>query len=352
MDSFHTRKMIGEFVHKHYSYLIDSSSMEVKVHFCLLIACYPEHILNSSENQDSAADCFRFILEGVNIKDEEAACLIQAASKTLEILFERDSLSSFLVPYAMDTFRVLSEIFLDEEDNQYILNLILEILERYELQILEQPDFLVDLMKTLARKIEEGLKSENYEDCEKFKIGRARNLLQSIFKKKQYILMVQDDLEQVTQPLLTLLQEIHINDRQDVRKHQDLITLIIPLLPAVKNLTQTLLINITQLSPLVIEITHSLSYLFSKLSDIIKDTNAIAEFNKNPETLQLLIKIVTKALHQKKSFERSELICQGALLFQLIFQYVDSLTEAHIETILETTCQLLKTTVNPLIRVQ
>ena len=343
--------MIGEFVQKHYSYLIESSSMETKINLCLLIACYSDHILNPSENQDLAADCFRFILESVNIKDEEAACLIQTAAKTLEILFKKDSLSSFLVPYAVDALRVLTEIFL-ENGEESIMNVILEILANYELQILEQPDFLAEFMKTSATKIEEGLQKEKCTGDEGVKLENMRDLLQKIFQRKQYILMLQDDLEQVIQPLLALLQEFYINNKRDTIKHRHLLNLLIPLLPAVKNLTQTLLNDISQAFPLVIEITHSLSYLFFKLSDIIKDTNAIAEFNKNPETLQLLIEIVIKAFHHKNSFDRSKLICQGALLFQLIFQYVDSFTEVHIEKILETTCQLLKTTFNPPTRVQ
>ncbi len=335
--------MIQEFIQKHSSYLIDSPTMEIKVNFCLLIACYPESI-----SQD---DCFRFILESANIKDEESGWLIGAATRTLYILFEKTSLFGLLVPYALDTFKVLTEIFL-EDHSQGILNIILELLENYELQILEQPDILVDLIKTLTTKIEEGIQKENYLDCERVKIDRHRDLLKNIFKKKEYILMIQNDLEQVSQSLANLLQEIPINKREDLIKHQDLINVIVPLLPAAKNLTQILLSNISKVLPVVLEITHDFHHLFYPLNDIIRDPTSTAEFNKNPEMVQFLIEMIMKTLHQKNSFDRSDLICEGALLLQLLFQYIDSLNETQIENILEITCQLLKTTTNPLIRVQ
>ena len=82
--------MIREFLSEHYQFFIDSSPM-VKAYLCFLIAAYPESLFHHAPTEDLPDNYLRFILENLNIKDEESPYLVESAIKSLDILFSNQT---------------------------------------------------------------------------------------------------------------------------------------------------------------------------------------------------------------------------------------------------------------------
>jgi len=323
------KKMIGEFLSRHYSLLTDDSLI-LKTYLCFIINYYPESLFfQPIKNQDLAENYLRFILENVNFKDEknEPNALFEAANKTLHRLFAMKSLSVFLVPYAIDALRVLTQVFLDQIDAK-IMESILKILKNFELQVLEQPDYLIGLMKALVQKLEENVLAEN----EWYQIA---HFLKEICSKDKLMLMIQYDLDEIIQPVTTILQEMDIKNKKDENRHQDLLNILTSLVPVMKNLTLIILSSILKIIPQLLNLRSD-----SSLEELMHILNQIlvvsTEFSS--ETVSIFVEIGLQLLSDPKN---ELIVCQGALLLQLIFQFIGSLAESQVSEILEKTYEKL-----------
>jgi len=350
------KKMIGKFLKEHYAFLVDSQQKMFKIYLCFLIACYPESLFLYQEDQDLSENYIRFILESVNIKDEEENGLVDAANKALEIIFANKSVSVFLVPYAMDALRVLTQIFLDS-NKPSLIDSIMNILINYELQVLEQPDFLFDFLKTLGKNIEDVLRKDKAPGQENLDVEHTMKLFEKICEQNKYISMIQNDLGEIIHPLFTLLQDINIKTLDDQFDHQNLIIILNLLIPMFPESIPIILSNVSNILPQILEmkVSGGLNYLVSTVNEILLHCHAVSEFN--PGTIHTLIEIGTKMIEQNScsaslNLTKQNIVCEGAMILQLVFQYVEPLTDTQTEEILNRTYQQYIRTQNPLIRVQ
>jgi len=338
------KKMIGEFLSKHYVFL-DNSLPVSKTYLCLIIAFYHESLFKLAPTQDLSDNYMRFLLETVNIKDKEADFLIEVASMTLGLLFINNSLSTSLVTYATETVRVLVGV-LQEEYKPSLMSVMIAIILSYELQVLEEPDLFLDVLQLLVQKIEEGLRKTEEVDYLDYSI---KSLIE-ICRKDYYMFLIQKELEDVMQPIIALLNEAEFSDPEDYSKHDSVLILLVPLVKYLRKLILPLASNIiASLSQALKTEDRDPEVLVHALSHIIIHLNSSPEASNNPEILQLLVNVSLQIVNQKNE---QKLVFEGALLLQLIFQYNLPLTNCQIQNILDVTHKKLMKTANPLLQVQ
>jgi len=167
---------------------------------------------------------------------------------------------------------------------------------------------------------------------------------------------MQNDLPEVIQPLLTLLQEFNIKTVDDRCNHQYLLMILKLLIPRFPESIPIILSNISETLPQILEmnINVSLYYIVFTINEILLYCHSVSEFT--PGTIHSLIEIGTKMLEQNNSislnFRKQKIVCEGAMIFQLIFQYVESLTQTQTEEILSKTYQQYTRTQNRFIHIQ
>jgi len=341
------KKIISEFLSRHYSYFIDSPTISIKTSFCLLIACYPESVFQFLDNHDLSENYLRFILESVNIKDKEAGCLIEMANFTLEKIFEKESLSTFLAPYTADVVKVLFGILRDE-DKQSIRRVLIEIITKHELQFEELPYLLLDVIRASLQKIQKSLQDEMSSE-EELDIGSTLLHLEKLFQKEKYMRMIQKELEEVMQPIISFLEDFGPGTVDDQYKHEIVLNLLTSLLPVLKNLTEPLTSNILRSIPEALKnyMDHEFIYLTVALNNILTKIDV-----KNSEIIKSLVKVSLLVVNQKNVYDKERVVCQGALLLQTIFKSIMTLTDQQFEEILVVTNKQLQKAKNPFVKVQ
>ena len=317
--------MVGEMLQRQYSFLANLS-FSVRTNLCLLIACYFESLL---PNQDLAADCFRFVLESVNIKDEEVVCFVEPANLALDLLFEKKPLENFLGNYVVDTVRVLIGI-IQEEKRWNLTKTLARIVGNYEPQILEAPDLLTETLKILIKKIQELFQSDLSVYEEKDKLELTVNLFRNLCQKSQFMVKIQDQLPSLIQIIFPLFEKTKFLESDDKFKHKCVLNILIPFLPFVKELFEPLCSKIYEGLPQAMKLKKGPDYLMNPMNEVIRHSG-----NLNSEFVSALVQMINLMISHENAPSNKKLKCQGALLLQMIFQYVGSLTSTQIEKIFE-----------------
>ena len=310
----------------------DSNNL-IKSRVCLMFPYYAGNVFGE-ERAEIYKDYLKFILQCLTLEGEENAALAEQASNALYTMFERQKTAASLTPYVSDIIKALATM-LEGTEKLKIFDTVYEIVTDYEFQMLEDPSAFLEMLKAL---VERGHKEfqilQKDPDRRKLTLNKIWNIIRGIADKEEYILTLQEDIEAIIDPLLS-----HFEQSREIGFDEDILNYIASATACKGAVSQATWKVFSSFPKVFAEYGFMLATLFPALNQII--VHGDKTINSDPQSIQILIEMGVAALNPKCKQADDANVAEGALLLQLILQYLDPITSEQMELMLTSTYEKL-----------
>lgn len=286
------------------------------------------HILFRKDDQKEAyALHLRFLLECAGLEDEEFSSLVEQANTALHSMFERAFLTAALAPYVCDFLERLTVYVLYVKTHK-MFDIIHEIVTTYDKQILEKPELLVNLTEALVKRWELEFEITRKDPkANKIMLNKIWNVVRGIGGKEEYVRPLQEEIEK---RLITTFKYLDINE--NLHFDEDILNYV----ASVTKITQKVSAaswEVFRKFPSIFERYQGLlTHLFPALNQIIIYGQEV--INSDETAIETLIDIGKQALNPSHHAADESNFSEGAVLLQLILQYVHPISQERLRTIL------------------
>lgn len=286
------------------------------------------HVLFRKDDQKEALTLhLRFLLECVGLEAEEYSSLVEQANTALHSMFEREYLTAALAPYVCDFLEKMTQYVLYVKTNK-MFDIIHEIVTTYDKQILERPELLINLTEALSKRWEQEFQITRADPkANRIVLNKIWNVIRGIGGKEEYVGPLQEEIEK---RLLTLFNYIDINE--NLHFDEDILNYVASVTKISKKVS-TAIWQVFQKFPSIFERYQGLlTHLFPPLNQIIIHGQGV--INSDETAIQTLIDIGIQALNPSHHSADESNFSDGAVLLQLILQYVHPISQERLRKIL------------------
>lgn len=281
---------------------------------CLFLGSFVSSLFKKDENKELYAQHLRFLVECAGITSEQQQAVTEQANQTLyDMLAEKQHVLR-MAPLIPD---ILAKLISYTKTTQCItfFDVLHEIVRLYSHFISQNPELLLKVVSDL---VERG-KTEyefllNDKGLSKLTLAKIWNIIKIIGEKEVY-LKYQDEIEKVLVPLFNFIIENESQPYDD-----DLLGYISSTIKVAKRVSPVDW-EIFRFIPTIFERYQNLiTPIFPTLNNIIVYGREVIE--ENAEIKHQLIDIGIKAINTTHPDAGPAAISLGAVLFQILIQYV------------------------------
>ena len=301
-------------------FLLTNSLALIKVRMCLLFPLYAHILFNTEAQRETYAAHLRFLIECSGMQSENAESVIAQAAHSINFICEREHLANIIKPFMADIVRGLTTVVLTSKAEK-IFDVLYSIVTLFQIQLLEAPEVLLGLVAELVKRsqFEYEIIKKDPSKAKKIILNKSWNVIRAIGEEPQYVMNLHMDLEKILEPMFDYLEK-----DEKIDFDEDILNYISSTTKILKQVTPAVWRALKSFPKVFRLYEEMLANLFPALNYIIiYGWNMI---NEDPSIINVLINMGTHALDPSNEIADEANHCEGALLLQLVIQYLSPIT--------------------------
>jgi len=311
----------------HGFFLGDKTDAIIKARICILFEYYSEFIFNGPNQGELFKYYLAFLITALGIENEDQQSLAQQAGNALSELFSDEDYHQKMNEYIPDILEKLCQ-YIDGLKSYTLFDIILDILKAHSAFLAENSNLFLNLCRLLAnRAVGEYELVRTKQKKGKMYIHKIWNIFLAIGERRELVTKYLSDIEKILTPFFSYLeQDPDVPFGDDILKFMGSVLRITQEVSAVQW-------DIFKLFPKIFEKHGGLiEAMFVPLNlIIIYGSNVI---NQDPASITFLIDMAIKALNPNNDRADEANCADGALMLQLIIQYLGPIQDEDWKKIL------------------
>jgi len=291
----------------------------IKVRMCLLFPIYAHILFKGEEKKAIFASHLKFLLECSGMQNDNPDSVIAQAAHSINFICVKDYLAEIIKPYLVDIVRGLTTVLMTTKAER-LFDVLYSVVTSFQVELLTDPENLLLLVSELVKRSQ-----YEYEiikaDAQKPKIilNKSWNVIRAIGEEPLYVMNLHMELEKILEPMFDYLEK-----DPKIDFDEDLLNYISSTTKILKQVTPAVWRALKSFPKIFKQYEEMLANLFPALNYIIiYGWNTI---NEDPSIINVLINMGTHALDPANEIADEANHCEGALLLQLVVQYLTPIT--------------------------
>ena len=299
----------------------------VKSRTCLFIEHYIDTLFQEEEKEEMFKTLLKFVVECVGCQSPEYGALPEQALDALSFIFQEKGLTIKLSPFVNDILQQL--IFYTKViRSSKFYEILVEIVKYYSHHLRQNPTLLGNFLEVLVERVQ--FEYENYKQNKNFKkilIHRVWGIFILIAENKLFMNNFQEDIERILSPLFA-----YLSTDKDVIFEDDVMRYMISAIKLSKRVSNACW-EIFKACPIIFMQAQTISNLmFKALNQVIIHGRNVLE--NDATAVKALIDMGIHTLKFSQLKDDNFDICKGALLLQLVIQYLGNISNEDWNSIL------------------